>query len=173
MENQLMKIRDFVALFVGIFGLCLLPGLAIAGEPDHTGLHAAHGWARETIPGTSNGAIYLTVHNPGSEDDRLIGVASDLAKRTEIHNSINSNGVMSMSRLAAVDIPAGEHVVFKPGGGPHIMLMGVTLPLKAGEIVKLNLTFELAGDFELEVPVVTMAEAMEKTGHDPSHNHSD
>lgn len=163
-------VRHLTPLIIGILGFCSASTMAMTQEHDHNSLHAAHGWAQETIPGSKNGAIYLTIHNPDAEADRLTGVASDVAERTEIHNSSNDNGVMRMSRLTSVDIPAGAHVVFAPGSGPHVMLIGVASPLKAGDIVKLRLSFESAGEFELEVPVITMAEAMEKTGHDPSHH---
>jgi len=165
-----MMTRYLVALFFGIWGLSLPSTFAMGGETDHSVLHAAHSWTKETIPGTKNGAIYLTIHNPGTEMDRLIGVARAIAEKVEIHESSKVDGVARMSRLTSIDLPAGEHVVFKPGGGPHVMLIDLISPLKAGDVFKLTLTFEGADDFDLEVPVITMAEAMEKTGHDPSHH---
>jgi copper(I)-binding protein len=166
-----MSIKALVLLAVGLVGIGSLSSLAMEGKIDHSVLHAAHGWVAETIPGTKNGAIYLTIHNPGTEADRLIGVDSTVAEKTEIHESKRVNHVASMARLEFVDVPAGEHVEFKPGGGPHVMLIGITTPLKVGDMVELNLTFETAGVFKLMVPVVTMEEGMGGKGHDPSHHH--
>ena len=61
-------------------------------------------------------------------------------------------GVMKMRSLAAIDLPAGQAVVLKPGA-THIMLMGLKQPLRAGESFPLTLEFEKAGKREVNVTV--------------------
>jgi periplasmic copper chaperone A len=57
-----------------------------------------------------------------------------------------------MRRVDGLDIAKGAAKVLKPGGD-HVMLMDVKDPLKEGDLVKLTLTFEKAGDIEVEATV--------------------
>ena len=60
---------------------------------------------------------------------------------------------MKMRRVDGIDIPAGGHVMFKPGGY-HVMFFGLKEPMKVGDSFKIELTFENAGKTEITVPVV-------------------
>jgi hypothetical protein len=60
--------------------------------------------------------------------------------------------VMKMRPLAGVDVPANQPVALKPGG-THIMLEGLNEPLQAGKSFPLTLTFEKAGEKQVEVAV--------------------
>ena len=63
--------------------------------------------------------------------------------------------MMEMRPLAdGLAIPAGESVVLEPGGY-HIMLIGLTGDLNAGESFTLTLTFEKAGEVTVEAIIVT------------------
>ena len=44
-----------------------------------------------------------------------------------------------------VAVPAGAAVVLKPGGA-HVMISGLTAPLRDGDSLKLTLRFERSGD---------------------------
>jgi len=59
---------------------------------------------------------------------------------------------MSMHHQMSVNIPAGEQVVFEPGGY-HVMLINLQRDLIDGETISLNLKFKNAGEIRLEVPV--------------------
>jgi copper(I)-binding protein len=52
-------------------------------------------------------------------------------------------------------LPAGQTVELKPGG-LHMMFMGVTKPFTAGQTIRVKLTFENAGEIEIDVPVKDM-----------------
>lgn len=100
------------------------------------------------------GAAFMAVANHTGEDDRLIAVSSDIAKRTELHTHKDmGDGVMKMMHVEeGFAIPAGEtHMLQR--GGDHVMFMGLTQELKQGDTVTLTLTFEKAGDVVVEVPV--------------------
>ena len=57
-----------------------------------------------------------------------------------------------MRRIDGLAIKGGKSVVLKPGGY-HMMLMDLKRPLKEGDLLKFTLTFEKAGDIEVEATV--------------------
>ncbi len=63
-------------------------------------------------------------------------------------------GMMTMREVDRIEVPAGETVVFEPGGY-HVMLLDLAEPLEVGDTVEVTLTFERAGD------VVVTAEVRE------------
>jgi len=139
------------------------PGAAMctpmAGATPGAGPGGMHGMA-----GAGTGGAFFTVTNNGTEDDRLVSAASDVAAAVEIHEMAMKDGTMQMAPLMdGLPLPAGETVVLEPGGY-HIMMIGLMHDLKAGETLKLTLTFEKAGEVELEVPIFatkSLAEAAE------------
>jgi periplasmic copper chaperone A len=93
---------------------------------------------------------FMAIVNNGSEADRLIGVETDIAMKSEVHESrVDANGVGTMTHVDAVEIPPGETVNLEHGGY-HVMLMGLTGPLTEGEMHKATLIFERAGRVEIE-----------------------
>ena len=75
-----------------------------------------------------------------------------MAGAAELHNHIMENGIARMRRVDAIDVPAGNSVTLKPGGY-HLMLTDLKAPLKEGDLVKLTLVFEKAGEIEVEATV--------------------
>ena len=59
---------------------------------------------------------------------------------------------MKMEHVDGIDIPAHGTLLMKPGGY-HIMLMGLTQPLKEGEEIELTLIFEKAGEVKVTAKV--------------------
>lgn len=107
-------------------------------------------WARATPAKAENGAAYVTVQSP--TQDRLTGASTPVAKKAELHEMTMEGGVMKMRPLAGIDLPAGQPVTLKPGA-MHIMLLGLTQPLVAGQSFPLTLSFEKAGTREVTVSV--------------------
>ena len=100
-------------------------------------------------------AAYITIKNTGKTDDKLMGVTTDIAKTAEIHNSVlDDKGVMTMSLVDSVVIPAGQSVSLKPHG-LHIMLMGMKQTLNIGDTIPLILHFEKTGSKMVSFPVKT------------------
>lgn len=86
-------------------------------------------------------AAYFTLRNQGDTAVRLLGADTDVAARTEIHETRLEDGVMRMRARTDVDLPAGEALRFEPGG-LHVMLMDVRQDLVAGDSLALVLRFE-------------------------------
>ena len=83
---------------------------------------------------------------------RLVGAATTAAQMSHLHESKSENGVMTMRAVDGIDIPPHATVTLKPEGF-HIMLMGLTQPLKAGLSFPIVLTFARAGGVSVEVAV--------------------
>ena len=115
-------------------------------------LHISAPWARATAGVVRNGVAYLTIVNRGPQADRLVGVASPVARKAALHSHIFDGGIAKMRPVKAVVAEPGKPAVLKPGG-LHIMLMGLKAPLVAGTRFPLTLVFERAGEIEVEVVV--------------------
>ena len=86
-------------------------------------------YARSSGPLAKAGAAYMKIMNHSEGSDRLIGVQSDIAKKTELHTHLkDDNGVMRMVHIdEGIKIgPMKEHSLVR--GGQHIMFMGLKEP---------------------------------------------
>ena len=124
--------------------------LATAALAQTNQLEVTSAWARATPAKAENGVAYLTIRS--STPDRLVSVSSPVAKKAELHTMSMEGMVMKMRPLAGLDIAAGQPVTLKPGG-EHIMLLGLSEPLREGQSFPLTLTFEKAGMREVIVAV--------------------
>jgi copper(I)-binding protein len=143
------KIGFFVAL---IFATCT----AGAGHADDVmigTLKLTTPWARATPKGATVGGGYLTITNTGNAADRLVGGASDVSSRFEIHEMSMDRGVMKMREITSgVEIKPGQTIRFEPSGY-HIMFAGLKQPLKEGDHIKATLQFEKAGNASVDFVV--------------------
>jgi copper(I)-binding protein len=88
--------------------------------------------------------VYLTLSNPGPDDDRLMEARSELCARVELHRTTIQDGRARMEPvLGGVPLPAGSELELAPGG-LHLMLMGLDRGLQVGDRVPLELEFEHA-----------------------------
>jgi copper(I)-binding protein len=140
-----------LALFAAI------PFMAAAHDFKAGDLTIGHPWSRATPGGAKVGGGYLTITNKGSAPDRLVGAtAAAVSDHVEIHEMAFKDGVMTMRpQPNGVTIEPGKTVAFSPGSY-HLMLMGLKAPLKEGDRVKAELTFEKAGKVEVTINVEGM-----------------
>lgn len=117
-----------------------------------TPLVIEQGYIRETIPGTTISAAYLTLINTSNKDIMLTGITSNISKRIELHNHEITNGVMQMRQINHIVIPANKQVTLQPSG-LHIMIFDLQKGLKANDKVNLNLQFSRAKSKQIELPV--------------------
>lgn len=152
----------------------------VAGHAVQGDIAISGGFTRAMLPSQPVGGGYLTIRNAGAAD-RLLGVATPLAQKGELHEMSMKGEVMSMRPLPdGVDLPANGTVALKPGG-LHMMFTGVTTPFKAGDTVPVTLSFAKAGKVEVVLPVLGVGQspeastaegdAMPGMGHMPSMNH--
>ena len=147
----MMSFRTLLAAAAA--ALTLSPAHAHDAPMEHPEgvIHVHDAYAR--VSGTASGAVFFLIHNNTQTDDRLVGVRSDVAKRAELHTSVEKDGVMSMVALEdGIALPWGEmHELAR--GGDHVMLMGLTAPLKDGDTFALTLVFDHAPEMTIEVTV--------------------
>lgn len=114
------------------------------GEMQMGGDHAGMG---------ANSAAYMIITNSGKEPDRLVGAKADVSNAVEIHETVMDGDVMRMQPVqGGIEVPAGGQVELKPGGY-HVMFIGLTRDLNAGDKLPLTLQFEKAGDVKVEAEV--------------------
>jgi copper(I)-binding protein len=124
--------------------------LALVAGAAHAAVTATDAWVRATVPAQKTTGAFVTLTSTG--EAKLVAVSTPVAKTVEIHVSEEKGGVMHMHALDAVALPAGKRVEFRPGSF-HIMLVGLTRALAAGESVPLTLTIEDAGGKRTQVEV--------------------
>jgi copper(I)-binding protein len=149
-------VASAVVLLVAVVGLS-----ACGGDDDGAGTDAtappatskieiADAWARETPNDVS--AVYMVIKNSGAAD-RLVSAASSKSPNVQIHETVTEGSSMRMQEVeGGIEVPANAEVALAPGGY-HIMLMNLAEPVKAGETLDIELTFEKAGVMNLDVPV--------------------
>ena len=147
--------RVVVAVLVAAWTVAIaLAGCTSSPAPSTApaGLTIESAFARPAPTG-GNGGAFLTVVNPGSTPDRLIAARSPVAPATELHETIDDNGVMKMRPApGGFEVPAQGRLELQPGS-KHIMFVGLTTPLTDGSEVEITLVFEKAGEVTLKVPV--------------------
>jgi copper(I)-binding protein len=125
-------------------------------------------YARSSSMSAKTGAAFMMIHNHGATDDRLIGAASPAAKMVQLHtHEEDANGVMKMMHVEEGFALPADGMIKMQRGGHHIMFMGITEPFEQGKMLPLTLTFEKAGQVEIEVPV----DLERQPKHGDGHNH--
>ncbi len=117
----------------------LFAALAMAAGLAQASVTATDAWVRGTVAAQKTTGAFVTLQS--SEESRLVAVTTPAASSAEIHASEQKQGVMHMHALDAIALPAGQRVELKPGSF-HIMLVGLTRALSAGDTVPLTFTFE-------------------------------
>jgi copper(I)-binding protein len=132
--------------------LCVtLTTLLLMSCSEGGGITIESAWARPASEG-DNSAIYFEIHNAGAFD-RLLGAETGAAEQVMLHRTvIDAAGNASMQMQASVEIPAGQTVLFEPGG-LHVMLVDLHRELEVGDQIALRLQFERGSEVALQVPV--------------------
>ena len=148
-----------VALFLALAGV---PAAALAQ------VAVADPWVRGTVEGQRATGAFMKLTAPA--DMALVAAASPVAKIVEIHEMKMEGGMMKMKANDKLALPAGKAVDLKPGGY-HVMLMDLVKPLKDGETVPLQLTFEDQAGKKQTVDVKAVVRPLAAGGSQPAAKH--
>ncbi len=138
--------------------------LLLAALPAWAQVTVEHPWSRATPPGSKIGVGFMLLKNAGGVAERVVGAASPVAGRVEMHVTTREGDVMRMRQVESLEIPAGGSFELKPGG-THLMLMGLRRPLAQGERVPLTLKLENGGALQVELTVEPLGARQPGHGH--------
>ncbi len=152
-----------------LLGAALLfaPAAALANTTELGPLRLENPWTRAANAGGQGGG-FLVIRNTAGEADRLLSASSPAAQRMELHTHIREGDVMRMRPVNDIPVPANGSATLQPGG-LHLMLIGLTQPLVAGQSVPVTLRFERAG--EVTINLAVQAAGARQPGHGHSHRH--
>jgi copper(I)-binding protein len=140
--------------------LLALAGCAPTGSPattappaaiDAASLSIRDAWVKSAASGMS--AAFGTLKNAGTAPLTIVSASSPSASALELHETVqgDSGETMMRARKGGFVVPAGGSLRLAPGGN-HIMLMGLTGPLKAGDEATLTLTLSDGSTYEFTAP---------------------
>jgi copper(I)-binding protein len=122
-------------------------------------------WVRGTVTGQKATGAFMQLKSPA--DTALVAAASPVAKIVEVHEMKMEGGMMKMNAVDKLALPAGKTVDLKPGGY-HVMLMDLVKPLKDGDTVPLQLTFEDKAGKKQTVEVRAVVRPLAASGTPPA-----
>jgi copper(I)-binding protein len=145
--------------------LSLVAALALAGCAKKKELNVTDAWVRFAPVPTNPSAAYFTVHG-GDQDVSLIDVSTEVAIRSEMHETMGHGGaptgsggpMASMKPVTSVPIPAGSTVKFEPGG-KHVMLYKINPGLKPPKTITLTFAFSNGERIQADAPLVAAGDA--------------
>ena len=138
------RVLKAAAVLAAIFAT----NLALAHEFKIKDFEFIHPWTREPARGVKDAPVYMILRNTASTPDRIVAVSSPFATKGELRAG-KSEGER---RVSAIPVPADAAVELN-ADRPHILLLGLTEPLDGYQYFPLILTFERAGQMEIEVYV--------------------
>ncbi|MEC5211625.1 copper(I)-binding protein [Polaromonas sp. CG_9.5] len=128
-------------------------------------------WVRATVPGQKGTGAFMNI--TAKDGSKLVGVSSPVAGVAEVHEMKMDGDIMRMRAVPVLDLPLGQTVQLKPGGGYHVMMMELKQGLPKGTTVPLTLRFQDAKGvetrMEVSVPVSTTAPGAKAAGKAPDH----
>ena len=139
-----------------------LAALALVSCAQEAELYVDQSWVvLAAVPGNP-AAAYFTIHG-GPAANALISVSVEPAIKSEIHESASKGGMMTMTPLDSVPVPALGTVAFQPGG-KHVMIFELRSTVKPGGTLRLQLNFSGGDKLLVDAPVYAAGQAPE--GHD-------
>ncbi|MBT8139293.1 MAG: copper chaperone PCu(A)C [Gammaproteobacteria bacterium] len=133
-QNRLWLVLAQLLLLAQLLVGCGQPGQG-AGEPTNeaeknnressAGLQASNGWMRLPPPGRDVTSAYITLSNPGNQDQVLRKFSAAQLRAIELHEHSHRDGMMQMRHVPNYVIAAGDTLEMQPGGH-HLMLFGLS-----------------------------------------------
>jgi copper(I)-binding protein len=130
-----------IPIAVTIALLAAMPALAHSFSLG--AIEIGHPWAPPSNAGDA--PVYLALSNRGSTADRLVAAFSPRAQSVELRGGDDL-------LLPEITLEPKRPVALR-AGRPHLMLLGVTGPLVAGDAFPLTLRFAGAGSIEVTVMI--------------------
>lgn len=126
-------------MVVSVRAACLLFGVAslVSVPAAWADLVVTDAWVRHAPASAYMRAAYGALTNNGASPLTITDVRSPDFERSEVHETEFKNGMMTMSRVEHVVVPAGGRFEFNPNGA-HIMLIAPKRALRKGDKIELE-----------------------------------
>lgn len=121
---------------------------------DRDSVAIMNSWVREALPGAGVNAGYMTLFNVSDQDLTITKIESESFGSIEIHQMAPVDGMMQMSEIKDMLIPAKQSVELAPGG-KHLMMMDPSKDFIQGQTVEMSLTFDTGSIQLMTVPVMS------------------
>lgn len=119
---------------VALIALTLVACSTGASTTNSDSLAATDTWAKAAESGMT--AAFGQITNSSKNDILIVSATSPAAAKVELHEVVDS----TMRQVdGGLVVPAGSTLTLQPGGF-HLMFMGLTAPLVAGDDVSITLT---------------------------------
>ena len=128
-----------------------LSALTLPSHAADSNLRIHAPYVRLAPPGAAATGAFMRIENAGATDRQLIKAESPAAKTVELHTHLNEGGMMKMRAVPFIAIKAGGQTELEPGSY-HVMLIGLTQPLKDGDQVAITLTFDDGSQQRISAP---------------------
>jgi copper(I)-binding protein len=147
-----MKKGMLATALVALLSLTACGGAEITDHTDH--ITVANAYVRATdemseMDGVLMTGVFFEITNSHDEDVVLVGGSSTIAEKVEVHEVVN--GLMRM-KAGGLSIAGGQTEILKPGGN-HVMLIGLSEALVAGDEVTFTLEFSDGHSVDVTAPV--------------------
>lgn len=108
-------------------------------------------------------AAFGIIENHGAGDITLVAASTPAATAVELHETVagGAGGMQMQEKDGGFTIPTGEPLTLEPGGN-HLMLMGLTAPIVAGDEVEITLVFADGTEMTLTAPAKDYSGANEE-----------
>jgi periplasmic copper chaperone A len=114
-------------------------GSAATDSPASAAITVSDAWVKAAPKGMT--AMFGVLHNDTGKPLTVVGASTDLATVVELHETVMVDGAMQMRpKAGGFTVQAGKTFTLAPGGN-HVMLMGMTRAVRAGDQVMVTLTF--------------------------------
>lgn len=137
MKNQMRLVSRYLFVACAVVTLLLRGGVAFA----QSSLTVADPWLRQPMAAAQQTGAFLVIENKSAEKRQLVSASSPVAEKVELHTMSMEGGMMKMTQVKAIDVPANGKAELKPGSF-HIMLFGLKARPEDGATVDLTLTFD-------------------------------
>jgi hypothetical protein len=108
--------------------LAVCCGVLAADNPD---VSAHDAWIRLPSASRTETAAYMVIENKGTTARSVVSATSADAAKIELHEMKMGGGMMSMSPVAKIDVPAKGKATLAPNGY-HLMVFGLKSKLADG-----------------------------------------
>lgn len=138
---------------LGVLAAFVLPAMSVSAQSATVTVRDA--WVREAGAGRPTTAAFMILENKGAVLRALLRGSASVGDTLELHEMKRDDGMMRMSPVQRIEIPAHGEVALRPGG-LHLMIFGLKAPLTATDSVALTLTFDDGSVLTLKAPVRPM-----------------